>query len=387
MQTYKIDRETSSKITIISFLLMCMVVFIHSQCYQPLPSAHSPQRQMLLLTYLQLMISEGICRIAVPFFFLIAGVLFCKDFTNENGWFISKISSRVRTLVIPYLLWGVGNFLLIFVAQNTRWTAGYFGSRHIVTMRMTQILETLFWRPYCYQFWFVRDLFIFILFSRLLIPLMNRWPILYFCILGTAWLSGLTVNQTVLSIEGLLFFSIGNFIAMRGIVLPRPQSDSWALVFIGLWIAGCLIRAVMAVTLESDANIPHKLNMIIGIIALWLLVDVNRGFWEKNRNRAVYQYSFFVFAFHQPMITVFNNIMLALVHNNQTLRIVQYIVLPIVVIGISIVAGAALQALFPRVYAVMCGNRTRKKIKHKDEEQSLAQESRPEPLLQSSQSL
>ena len=64
---------------------------------------------------LRIVLSQGICRIAVPCFFLFSGFLF---FTKLRDWdtqvWLDKIRKRGRTLLVPFLLWNVLALLVGF---------------------------------------------------------------------------------------------------------------------------------------------------------------------------------------------------------------------------------------------------------------------------------
>lgn len=59
-----------------------------------------------------------VTHIAVPTFFLISGFLFFVNF-QEWSWegYKKKMSSRVKTLLIPYVFWNIVPFLLMVIAM------------------------------------------------------------------------------------------------------------------------------------------------------------------------------------------------------------------------------------------------------------------------------
>lgn len=50
------------------------------------------------------LLKDGICKIAVPFFFAAAG-FFLAGHTDEPGWWPREMGKRVRSLLVPYVLW------------------------------------------------------------------------------------------------------------------------------------------------------------------------------------------------------------------------------------------------------------------------------------------
>ena len=93
----------SDKLTILYTVLIIMVVYIHS--------TYLEAEQYYIASFLQ-KLTGGICRVANCLFFCISGYLFARNIIDMNGVF-AKQRKRLRTLLIPYLLWNV-----VFVLWN-----------------------------------------------------------------------------------------------------------------------------------------------------------------------------------------------------------------------------------------------------------------------------
>lgn len=86
------DRESSDVLRMVSFLLTILVVVLHSY-------ANS--------SFLQVLITGAVTRCAVPSFFILSGLFLFKDYEPTNSWAVSKIMTRIRTLLMPYVFWSV----------------------------------------------------------------------------------------------------------------------------------------------------------------------------------------------------------------------------------------------------------------------------------------
>ena len=51
-----------------------------------------------------LVVEKQICKLAVPWFFLVAGYFLVNHY-GEDHWYRDSILSRVRSLALPYLFW------------------------------------------------------------------------------------------------------------------------------------------------------------------------------------------------------------------------------------------------------------------------------------------
>ena len=92
-----ISQEISQKIKNMSLLCALLVVSIHVSW---------PQEPLSAGWFLSIAIKEGYARIAVPFFFVVSGFLLAGHF-DEEKWWHHEVGKRVRTLVVPFLIWSL----------------------------------------------------------------------------------------------------------------------------------------------------------------------------------------------------------------------------------------------------------------------------------------
>ena len=113
-----ISTYLSKKLSIISFFLIILVVLLHAQML----SLSSGVNKII-----QTIITQEITRIAVPLFFSISGFLFFRNYkTPFNVFYIKKLNSRIRSILIPYLLTSIhalrngGSLLLHLLTRQQR---------------------------------------------------------------------------------------------------------------------------------------------------------------------------------------------------------------------------------------------------------------------------
>ncbi len=113
-------KYTSDKIANLSWFCSILVVFIHAGTYAfNLPGAQTATIYgKNVSTFVQMFFCEGICRIAVPLFFLFSGYLFFQNFEFTGSCILTKFKRRVFSLLIPYLFWSLGTFLFFYIAQS-----------------------------------------------------------------------------------------------------------------------------------------------------------------------------------------------------------------------------------------------------------------------------
>lgn len=257
----------SYKLSNMGLVCAVLVVSIHVGLDGPAGSAAD---------WLKNLVAEGFARIAVPYFFVAAGFLLARHF-GERGWWRAAVCKRVRTLIVPLVIWsvlfGLACKVLGFVSDVVA------GREHSL---MTEVPEVLAWMgllpfrsPALFALWFVRTLFIFVLLS----------PLLGWCVrrMGMLWLSALFVAQCfvywasptgpvgevlnhLLSVSGLFYFSLGIFLSIKGGVRIRlRKSVSACLVAMG--IGG------MAIYFEGLIRVnPLPILIPPMLLGVWLLM-------------------------------------------------------------------------------------------------------------------
>ena len=100
-----IDKELSRQMSVMSFICACMIVLIHCT---PCPSIGTWQ-----YWFVNLLGADGLCRIAVPWFFLASG-FYLAGHLNEHGWYKKAVSKRIFSLLVPFCVWAVIGLLINF---------------------------------------------------------------------------------------------------------------------------------------------------------------------------------------------------------------------------------------------------------------------------------
>ena len=114
-----IGRDLSRRMAGMSFICACMIVAIHSTPNPPLDNCE--------WWVANLIGADGLCRIAVPWFFLASG-FFLAGRVEEDGWYSKAIHKRIRTLLVPFVIWAmIGlafNWCMWYGIQKAGYTCG-----------------------------------------------------------------------------------------------------------------------------------------------------------------------------------------------------------------------------------------------------------------------
>lgn len=216
-----ITSQLSRRIATMGFVCAVLIVLIHAM---PHPSTDTWQWWVANLVG-----AEGLCRVAVPFFFFISG-FFLSGHVHEDGWVRRELRKRVKTLVIPYFIWIVIGVLFSiafwFIIQKSGRECGvpspFYGP---VSMWVANVLGI---NPFRNSgvLWYVRDLFVLVAISPALVFVLRRlgWWLLALLFAVYCGISVLLVGadkswfnffEYFFSVRGLCYFTAGLFFRHR----------------------------------------------------------------------------------------------------------------------------------------------------------------------------
>ncbi len=109
------------------FPLILGVVFIHNSAIRPLAAnaEHVGVYAFSIATLAFNLISDGIARAAVPLFFLMSSYLLCEKRISLDHEYFRELKKRLRTLLVPFLIWNIATFLGFAIAENLSMTKKY----------------------------------------------------------------------------------------------------------------------------------------------------------------------------------------------------------------------------------------------------------------------
>jgi hypothetical protein len=167
--------------------------------------------------------------------------------------------------------------------------------------------------------------------------------------------------------EGLLFFSLGIWIQKTNFNIDSAAYGRRnILVWICLFIASAAVKTWLAFkgqAIWGNQAFPailllHKLMVASGLIAAWFGLDSLIGWCMRKRGfAALTAFSFFIYAFHTPLVGYAINPMLSWLYPLAAYRLTSFLLLPLMVIACSIGLGAILRRIAPGAYRTLTGGR------------------------------
>lgn len=330
----------SNKFRTLSFISIVMVVYLHS--YIPMDSEN-------IISITQYFFSQEITRIAVPIFFIISGFLFFRNIKYFNlSLYCYKIQRRIKSLLIPYLIFSGLGFIFIYVVQQIMNIQSY---EQIVNLKLLEYLYIFLFKPIgCYQLWFIRDLFILSLLSPCIYYGLKKFKIYLILCLFLLWILGI---QYFITIESVFFFTIGAYLSCYQIsILKYKMHTRLSILVLIIWFIIAFFNVY-----HRDLYYFHCIGILIGIICIWFLYDLIYNKFDKYILSTLFSYSFFIYLTHEPLLTIIKRGLLAILGESPISILIIYIISPIITIALCIIGGRFLKNKYNKLYLIITGGR------------------------------
>lgn len=370
-----VSEFNSQKFRFWSFVSMFLLVFVHGynldiRYLQPWTAPGEP---LTFTTFTQYFLANGIFRFRIPMLFIISGFLYAL---HDNCPYGQRTKKRLRTLLLPYLIWSLVGFAFTYFLEMFPYTRSLVEGSHIVQIdeernllhdyTLFETIGRIILFPVPYQLWFIRVLLIY----NIAYPAI-RWCInhpvgkwIFFGIAFLMWLG--TMGFVFFEGEGLLFFSLGIWMQKTNFDINKPKRWlnplAWGIVFIGFSIIKTLLafwgEPYLGDAVYTVMTIMHKIVIFSGLITAWYgcnaLVE-----WCMNRKWFVWlsAFSFMIYVVHAPLVAYATDAVFGMVNHFPNYRMLTYIFLPLAVIALSVSLGALLRKFLPGVYGLLTGGR------------------------------
>ena len=223
-------------------------------------------------------ISLALMRWALPFLGLVSGYLFFRTLRPTVAGFARKMRRRVRTLLLPFLIWsGLGVLFCVAVTHSPYADV----SPYWTVNSLSEALDRWLLHPVIYPLWFLQALMVCVLLSPLiylLVRVLKGWTLL---IAAVWWATGWQPEalQPWLSVTAFTTFTAGAVIAQRGWRSPwrSGAAPAWvAATCVAAWLAGAALYALYGHALGAWTRTALLGVVILGILALWTACDALR---------------------------------------------------------------------------------------------------------------
>lgn len=339
----------------ISFLSSILVLFIHSYFAK---DNISNSLVSVINQKFSFFFSRSITQFAVPMFFMLSGLSFFKGYNNRK--YLTKIKSRIYTLVIPYLLWNTV-WMLWEIFSSYSFLSKFSSTGEPYPLTIISILKGVFFYGCNTPFWFLFDIIIFSFASPMLFLIIRNK---YIGIASIACLSIVSLFGIHIPIDlfyypmSIVFYLIGAIIGYHFFNYATLKSSKpMQIVSIVLLSAYILCKNIVPKELHISNYLIEVIVYSMAAFSLWNIVDI---FIERIKPRAIYRRSFSIYAMHLNVAIIILKILSLFIPQSEWLEIPKFILMVIFTITLINFICAFLEKFFPRIYALFMGNRANK---------------------------
>lgn len=290
----------------------------------------------------------ALLRVNIPCFMMISGYLFFRDFSWEK--LPGKWKRRIKTLVIPYLLW------------NTIYYAGYFAASQIELLRPVINRPAMVFTPelfldavihftYNPVFWFMYQLILLVLLAPWhYLILKRKWTgIPYLCLLWYGIVKGTALPE--LNLDALLYYSTAAFAAIHGKqLIERAWNRDRGLAGLLLLAGGYTCCAYFYRTYFVPAIVLYHVLTAAGY---WFLVSEER----LGKVRPFMTTTFFIYALHFIPTRFINKVGAICFPGSGTVAWILFLTMPVVVVILCNQAARFLRRFLPGIWMLLNGAR------------------------------
>lgn len=359
-----VDKNIGNRMARMSFVCAMLVVFLHSY-FLDLSASNDGS----LAWWTQDVFSQGFCRSAVPWFFTVFAFWLFRDFEMKLAWWTRNILKRVRTIGLPYVLWGLASAIVFFAGRrlaNGQWllpeVADFGWWAHTIGI--------VGYPAHAFHLWFLKALLYYVMLS----------PVIGFAVRCF----GVTVPILAFAF-GVMFpdvpywLSTGLFFVSLGCWLVQPQTTSnptkkklqtiyykleskWALVVIPLWSVLVIVKVwatkegfcdLYGISEIGDLRVnPMMFINAIGVIALWQISRLPM----LERLDGVAKSAFFIYCI-QGLVKI--PVIMAMLQTPilRESKLVLWFLAPAMTVFFSLMAWFACRAAVPRLCDILTGGR------------------------------
>lgn len=243
--------------------------------------------------FLKLLLSQTLIKVAMPVFFIMSGYLF---FANVETWnsniYKTKIWRRIRTLLIPYLIW---NLLMTIKLKTFSWSMFWVYWRPAGSQIDWFGQEQMMTAPANMPLWFLRDLMVVSLLTPIIYILIRKLGYWLIGLLAISYLSGVYAFIPGLSVYAIYFFTFGAFLSIHKMNLVASLKR----VEIPAYVLSVLFAISMLLTYNTMVFSSLMLCFrLTGAIAVFCLASRILSSTNRRLPSVVCDSSYFIYLAH-----------------------------------------------------------------------------------------
>lgn len=340
------ESQFGNKITWFSFAFSLLVIWVHS--YNAVLYLGDTSLAADLVSRIERGLGDGVGQIAVPGFFMISGYLFYRNCTwHKIG---AKLKSRVRSVLVPYIVWNFLYYLGYVIASRLPWLDQVVG-KGVIPFSLLAAVDAIIHYTYNYVFWYLFQLVLLILLAPVLYPVLRTrgsreifFVLLWICV-------ALDIRLPYVNADALIYYSTGAVLSMETIWRERVEAPAHPCLLGSVLIGASILVYWLGLRMSW---IPcFVLCRLLGVAGVWLLIP-----GESLPEAGPYMHAnFFLYATHFAQVRLINKAGARYFTGNPAVALGLYVLMPLLVLGITWPVGNVLRKHMPSVWGMLNGGR------------------------------
>lgn len=358
------DERQSTLIKAMRFPLIVLVVWSHALGFKR-EAITFDLSDWNVYHFVSEMVSHHIGKLAVCWFFVFSGYFFFRNL--EEGafswsWVASKWRTRIRSLLIPFVLWNLLVVVMTLAKSKLYAITGIGDDGGIQWLRETGPLYWFWSGPADFPLWYMRDLILLTLLTPAIYFVFRNLKLrggTAFMIILAVLIAVFRVNFLCFSFRPLVFFCLGALLGIWKVnmlsVCRKVEKPAAILAVVSLLIATYF-----------NASESHELMLYVfypfGMITLMNLCDrLTRSPKRCDQLCGLSGAVFFIYGAHEIFILGWTKGLFMRVFGDGLLGAwMSFLFGPLVVIAVCYVLWRVFSRLTPKTLALFCGGRVKK---------------------------
>lgn len=301
---------------------------------------------------------------SVPVLSMISGYLFSYNGIDPYPVMLRK---KLKTLILPSITWTSTWLLLAFVLYSLGKASNQFtyydqGFADYSLLNLLNGIIGITEAPFAFQFWFVHDLVLSLIFSPVLVFAIKKAGKFFVILPFVLWAIDL---QPVLffNLKVLAFFVVGLYIGLSGY---KPEIPARLLPFnlsIPVFVVMVLVRIYLPALYDGRMpaeNIYELLLRVVGSVAIITLALNIRLYlpllYRFFVNRS--GYAFYLHAFHFPLVILVKQaLFMTGLFQGESALIVLWALTILITIMLALLSAQIMHRVIPPLYRFLNGQR------------------------------
>lgn len=277
--------ETSSRISILRFVMIFGIVILHTPPYVPIDLLEPG-----LFTSFKAFFQSALFRCTVPILSFISGYLLFRSGIDTTPRLL--LTKKFHSLVVPFLIF---NLPFVAVALILQLTGKFEISYQLSPFDWSEFADAAFSlhrQPINYPLFFLRDLFVLCLLAPAFGLLLRHSPKLGLILISVIFLCDID-GELVLRTAMPVSFCLGGYVAISKLNLNAL--DRYAVPCLVLFLGMCAAIIIFKV---GNTTALRLISPVLVWPAASLLIGTRFGEWAAGMSK----YSFFIFLAHAPVL-------------------------------------------------------------------------------------